>query len=378
MSDAKNHPRGKQQLFLFCAIVPAVFLYEILTSQELGPTSHHNRYIAQFPPPSTSNTSTTVNPVPPTVIHSNPLMHGYLKKSGMPPDIQILRGFGGERVELYFRWLTDYFGGRRGGGVEVMHPSMALGQNPGEGCQVLINHHYKFIWIKGYKVGGTAARASLGNICGDRWKVPEDSSFEFCSSHLTDVLAFDVDKITTDMEHATLSEWWKDYFVFSVVRNPFSRFASAYEFSNKRMPEKCKKPSFEESCSNPYSHVASCERCCPQEVYFHAAHFSNQSTCLFTQDGRPAVDFLGHTERLTDDLETILNEINNRKPSGLPELGLENIAKNSNKRHSQNDVGKNVYFDLFNRSKNCADEVVRNYRQDFELLGFDKTLEGIV
>lgn len=93
-------------------------------------------------------------------------LHGFLIKSGMPPGIHVLYNMAELRVKEYFKWLRNVVAhGDR------THPPIALGENSGEGCQILINHHYKFIWIKGYKVGGTSARASLGNICGDRYNL---------------------------------------------------------------------------------------------------------------------------------------------------------------------------------------------------------------
>lgn len=91
------------------------------------------------------------------------LVHGFMEKSGMPPDLQLLPNMAEVRVLKYFNWLREYLQTSK-----VAHPPVALGENSGEGCQVLVNHQYKFIWLKGYKVGSTSARASLGNICGDR------------------------------------------------------------------------------------------------------------------------------------------------------------------------------------------------------------------
>lgn len=85
-------------------------------------------------------------------------------------------------------------------------------------CQVYINHHYKFIWIKGHKVASTAMRKPLGSLCGDKWKVGPNVSYEYCSEPL-----FRDKKVTV----AEIRQWWKEYFVFGIVRNPYTRFASA-------------------------------------------------------------------------------------------------------------------------------------------------------
>lgn len=99
-----------------------------------------------------------------TVVSLMQPLHGFLRKSGTPPDIHVLFNMAELRVKAYFKWLRAVV---KDG--DRTHPPVALGENSGEGCQILINHHYRFIWIKGYKVGGTSARASLGNICDDRY-----------------------------------------------------------------------------------------------------------------------------------------------------------------------------------------------------------------
>lgn len=85
-------------------------------------------------------------------------------------------------------------------------------------CQVYINHHYKFIWIKGHKVASTAMRKPLGSLCGDNWKADANTSYEYCSEPLF---------LNNSTSISTIKKWWEEYFVFGIVRNPYTRFASA-------------------------------------------------------------------------------------------------------------------------------------------------------
>lgn len=94
------------------------------------------------------------------------------------------------------------------------------------------------------------------------WKAPKNASFEFCSSRLVQDYDGSVNYNSEVAEHeaSELAQVWKDYFVFAFVRNPFTRFASAFEFANRRIPKGCSEVKFEESCINPYQHVLACER----------------------------------------------------------------------------------------------------------------------
>jgi len=61
-------------------------------------------------------------------------------------------------------------------------------------------------------------RKPLGSLCGDKWKVGPNVSYEYCSEPL-----FRDKKVAV----AEIRQWWKEYFVFGIVRNPYTRFASA-------------------------------------------------------------------------------------------------------------------------------------------------------
>lgn len=117
------------------------------------------------------------------------------------------------------------------------------------------------------------------------------------------------------------------------------------------------------------------DRCCPGEMYFHAAHFTNQSTCLFTKDWTPAVDYIGHSETLEEDLLRVISEINSRKSTGIPELQVVDIHSNGNRPRSGL-ADEEKYSDLYTKWDGCIPAVVRNYEQDFKLLGFNKTFHA--
>jgi hypothetical protein len=68
--------------------------------------------------------------------------------------------------------------------------------------------------------------------------------------------------------------------------------------------------------------------CCKERYGFVLEHIEAQTTsCLFTEDGRPAVDFLGRSERFDEDFQDLIDLLNSRRPEGLPPLNITAAEK---------------------------------------------------
>lgn len=233
------------------------------------------------------------------------------------------------------------------------------------GCLVHINHHYKFIWIKGKKVGGTAIREPLGWICGDYWKLGAEANATFCSETLHS-------NNTITIKEA--AKYWSEYFVFAFVRNPYSRFASSFTYIETLMGS-CAKPmtTFDKVCRSPFLQAKVCSflTCCwGGAVKHHIHHIMEQSSCLYTQSGDLAVDFVGETESLNEDLQTILDVINKNKAPHLPEL---TIPGSELKKANSNDKSPDDYaIALYEEYLSCLANVEENYSSDFQRLGYQR------
>jgi len=65
-------------------------------------------------------------------------------------------------------------------------------------------------------VGGTALREPLGWVCGDKFAIDGlDVDNTYCGVSLFANATYD-----------QVVAWWKEYFVFDIIRNPYMRFAS--------------------------------------------------------------------------------------------------------------------------------------------------------
>jgi hypothetical protein len=49
--------------------------------------------------------------------------------------------------------------------------------------------------------------------------------------------------------------------------------------------------------------------------------------CMFTADGRPAVDFIGRSEEFAEDLQGLLELLNERRPPGMAPLRVQNVPR---------------------------------------------------
>lgn len=297
---------------------------------------------------------------------------GFLEKAGIVNPLYWEDTYKQDRGQAFAHWLNatkshaDW-----SQGVDSMHPP-----TPFPHCQVYVNHHYKYIWIKGHKVGSTAMRGSLAWLCDDHWHVPNDANFSLCAKPYFGAA-----------QRSSLEEIqavWGEYFVFGVVRNPFVRFASAYEYISDRLSKRCRNPWFNETCLDPYMHAKACRlhNCCPWGgVRHHTRHFTDQSTCLFTDEGLPAVDFIGEMEQLEEDMETILDVINSRRDPGLPPLEQKTYFSNINpdfKNPNTTRMGlvPERYVKLFEKSDFCIFSLLRIFEKDFTLLDYVGSIFG--
>lgn len=156
-----------------------------------------------------------------------------------------------------------------------------------------------------------------------------------------------------------------DYYKFSIVRNPFSRLVSCYEYryhkdifvNGRRVREydsylwgKYKKDKgFKEFanmvCKTPDSHS---DQTFISQVY------------ILYEDGKPVVDFIGKIESLKNDFEKI------RKKCELDEIRHMN-STNLNKKNWRD------YYD-----EETAYKVYERYRSDFEILGYNDELGSLL
>lgn len=162
--------------------------------------------------------------------------------------------------------------------------------------------------------------------------------------------------------HSTITDYqlmfgaklFKSYFKFTIVRNPWDRFVSAYFFLKQGgfdsidrsilTPILAKFPSFDKFVEFLYSH----------REYMRWTHFLPQSTWIQTPLGNIPIDYMGKLETLDESMKVISSE-----------LGLGHVPLLPRTNSSLRDQDYRHYY-----TRKTRDMVAELYRKDIKLLGY--------
>lgn len=162
--------------------------------------------------------------------------------------------------------------------------------------------------------------------------------------------------------HSTITDYqlmfgaklFKNYFKFTIVRNPWDRFVSAYFFLKKGgfdsidksifTPIIEKHPSFDKFVEFLYFH----------REYMQWTHFLPQSTWIQTPLGNIPIDYIGRLEKLDESMRVISSA-----------LGLSHIPLPPKTNSSPRDPDYRHYY-----TRKTRDMVAELYRKDIKLLGY--------
>ena len=195
---------------------------------------------------------------------------------------------------------------------------------------MIVNHKYKFIFLKTRKTASTSIEIALSQFCGAHAIItPVTDEDELIRQKLGfrgpqnyDVpLRFDSEKRRRFFNHANarfirenIGEMiWNSYFKFCFERNPFDKAISRYYWST----------------SEPRPEIYDYLRSAPK--YF----LSNWD--LYTVNDQVIVDFIGRYENLNDDLAIVADKIN--LPSDL-DLPRTKAGYRTNREHYSNVLDK--------------------------------------
>lgn len=307
------------------------------------------------------------------VILSPAHFNGLVPKKAQLPVSYWHSNYESFRTEEFSRFLE----GVRNEPTAVQPPKV-----PFPSCHIYVNYAYRFIYITHPKSASTSTKYHL-TFCD------EDPTELHCMERLT------ANYTNTDWD--AIATMWQDYFVFTFVRNPWLRMASSWEFlRNKHMHNparddealpQCTGAQWPEFCSSPHIIGRICEEkseCCVSkrlngtviegkrsQTLFMDYHVIDQGTCLTDENGLLAVDFIGRVEVLDEDMKTVKDEINKRRPSDLPELAISDKVEKRNqgtesvKRGSTGDK----YLPLYQgENEHCFTEIAKYYKTEVELL----------
>ncbi|KAI7838855.1 hypothetical protein COHA_007378 [Chlorella ohadii] len=240
-------------------------------------------------------------------------------------------------------------------------------QSPVPACHFWADHKYKLLYVRNFKTAGTSISLTLGQkelpmYCS----VWPDSCAKKCEGKqvcLENVI--DPDK---------LRQLFQQYTVFSFVRNPWARALSSWHHVHKLgIHAPCQEP-FERWAELPSRYGAKClgiRNCCKRRFGWLLEHTEPQTTCLFDDQGQPAVDFLGRVENLDEDMQELVQLINSRLDAGVEPLKVGELPRFQLARQDMEDQeeARWRYYSEFYANSSTALQDIRNYfHADFDLL----------
>ena len=148
---------------------------------------------------------------------------------------------------------------------------------------------------------------------------------------------------------------WKDYYKFTIVRNPYDKLVSAYHFINKSFglnKEQLENNTFEKFIKNINN--------CNNFVYTHA--FITQTDHLLDLNDELKIDGIGRFENLNEDFCKLLLDLN------IPLIKHEkSLKKNVKINKSSKKINYAVYY-----TNELIEFVNNHFHDDFENFGFKK------
>jgi hypothetical protein len=185
---------------------------------------------------------------------------------------------------------------------------------------LLINHKYKWAYIHIPKTGGTS---------------------------ITEILS-QVDGTETIMSHGTINELGniEDYFIFTFVRNPFTRLASWYDHIQRDTKS--------QSFSNFLKSIDTLDY-----LYFPQTYFTNHG-----KTDKKKISFVGKYENFSNDLNFVFKKLN------INNTAIPHLNKNSMWEIHPNLNTQKLYKFYYNDGW-MKEWVREKYKDDFKIFNYE-------
>jgi hypothetical protein len=230
---------------------------------------------------------------------------------------------------------------------------------------MIISHQNRFIFLRVPKTASTSIEIALSKFCGpediittvtfkndsankvDEYQGPQNIKRNFWELGFRDWYSILRGKGPLDYRHAHAShirklignKVWSQYFKFCFVRNPFERAISMYFWRTKNWQKK--------HSQEPLPEI--------NEYILKIPETSLSSWSCYTINDQIAVDFVGHYEKLSQDMDTISQKI------GIPHVELPH-AKSSTRKDQRH------YSEIL--SPNSRTHIERSCFREMEAFGY--------
>lgn len=231
---------------------------------------------------------------------------------------------------------------------------------------ITMNHEYKFIYVENRKSGCTFVSSLIDLLFGAKKRTG-------CTFEPPDCMFFNGCSTRCISDHEL-----KDYFIFSIVRNPWSRFFSSMH--QAKLP-----PTKQHALSQLQSMV--------DTHRVGNKHFQTQAMALIAPIHNLSLPiplhYIGQLEDMQSDILAILNTIATRSHRALPQGYSDTVASLLDLVHDRNSSRPLVNFTPgaavghFERLKSeCGADLYLSglveavYRQDYACFGYQTTSKG--
>ena len=211
---------------------------------------------------------------------------------------------------------------------------------------MILSEKHKFVFVKPNKIGGTTITATLEELGVWQWT---DTTSDQMGNHET------YREITKTVKNVD------DYFVFSFVRNPWARILSYYFYvTGNEIPRKQNNQESNATASwaqslkpdaiQMYTNIKKAKNFKGALNFLKLKSFFNY---FENTDGEINLDFIGKTENLQEDFNTVCDKI------GIPQKQLPHKNKSKHKHYTE-------YYD-----EETKQIVAEKYAKDIETFGYE-------
>jgi hypothetical protein len=223
---------------------------------------------------------------------------------------------------------------------------------------MIISHSHRYIFIKSEKTAGTSVEAALSQHCSDRDMVTplgdywfnRDERGQWVHSAMNAEGFFQHDP-AADVKRKLPADVWRDYFKFSIARNPWDRVVSDFSWQARNRPELRPQQRWYHKLGAAFDEFEETRR------LFRSFVDGDWKTNdrFYLLDGELCVDFVIRYERLTDDLAEVCQRV------GLPPVTLPRLKAGLRKE------GRS-YRDYYDDASRAL--VAERHHNDIRLFGY--------